>query len=203
MSVAAFASIALIHLLAAMSPGPSFVVSVRTAAAEGFRPAVGLAIGFGIGAAVWAAAALTGLALLFELAPWLFAALKVAGGLFLVWIAVVTWRHAREPMPNAGAVVPRGFASAVRLGLTTQLANPKPAVFFGAVFVGLVPAEASVVALALLLTVIFVDETMWYVLVARVFSLGRARAAYGRAKHVVDRAFGGLIAAFGVKIAAF
>ena len=203
MSVAAFASIALIHLLAAISPGPSFVVSVRTAASHGFRAATGLAVGFGIGAVVWAGAALLGLAVLFEIAPWLLSALKVVGGLFLVWIAVATWRHAREPMPEPDAAIPQSTASAVRLGLATMLANPKPAVFFGAVFVGLVPTDATAPALALLLAVIFVDETLWYVLVGRVFSLGRARAAYGRAKAWVDRAFGSLIAAFGVKIAAF
>ena len=39
-------------------------------------------------------------------------------------------------------------------------------------------------------------------LVGRVFSLGRARAAYAGAKAWVDRAFGGLIAAFGLRIAA-
>ena len=39
MTAAAFLSIALIHLMAAISPGPSFAVAVRTAAAEGFRPA--------------------------------------------------------------------------------------------------------------------------------------------------------------------
>ena len=203
MSAAAFASIALIHLLAAISPGPSFVVSVQTAASQGFRAAMGLAVGFGIGAVVWAGAALMGLAVLFELAPWLLSALKVVGGLFLVWIALATWRHAREPMPEPDAVIPQSTASAVRLGLATMMANPKPAVFFGAVFVGLVPTDATAPALALLLAVILVDETLWYVLVGRVFSLDRARAAYGRAKAWVDRAFGSLIAAFGVKIAAF
>ncbi|NNL72633.1 MAG: LysE family translocator, partial [Silicimonas sp.] len=39
MTLAAFIGIALIHLAAAISPGPSFVVAVRTAAAEGMVPA--------------------------------------------------------------------------------------------------------------------------------------------------------------------
>ncbi len=63
------------------------------------------------------------------------------------------------------------------------------------------PPGSSHAALALLLLVIAIDETLWYALVARVFSLERARAAYGRAKASVDRVFGGLIAAFGLKIA--
>jgi threonine/homoserine/homoserine lactone efflux protein len=202
MTAAAFLSIALIHLLAAISPGPSFVMTVRTAASEGLRTGLAVALGLGAGAMVWALAALFGLHLVFELAPALLLTFKLAGAGFLLWIAFQTWRHAREPLPapETGATA-RGLGGGFRLGLLTQLANPKPAVFFGAVFVGLVPPASSPAALALLLLVLFLDETLWYALVARVFSLERARAAYGRAKASVDRVFGGLIALFGLKIA--
>jgi threonine/homoserine/homoserine lactone efflux protein len=202
-TTAAFLSIVLIHLLAAISPGPSFAVAVRTAAAEGFRPAAAFALGLGLGAVTWALAALCGLALLFELAPLALTVLKLAGGLFLIWIAIATWRHAEAPLPEADPdALPRSLASGVRFGLLTQLANPKPAVFFGAVFVGLVPPGTPWPTLMLLLAVILLDETLWYLFVARVFSLARARAAYAVAKAWVDRAFGALIAAFGLKIAA-
>jgi len=201
-TAAAFLSIALIHLMAAISPGPSFVMTVRTAASDGLRAALGVAAGLGTGAIVWALAALFGLHLLFQLAPALLLAFKLAGAAFLLWIALQTWRHAREPLPAPGvAATARGALGGFRLGLLTQLSNPKPAVFFGAVFVGLVPPGSSAAALALLLLVLFVDETLWYALVARVFSLDRARAAYGRAKASVDRVFGGLIALFGLRIA--
>jgi threonine/homoserine/homoserine lactone efflux protein len=201
-TAAVFLSIALIHLMAAISPGPSFVMAVRTAASDGLRPALGLALGLGLGAVVWALAALFGLHLLFRLAPALLLAFKIAGAGVLFWIAIQTWRHAREPLPAAGdGATARGFGGGLRLGLLTQLANPKPAIFFGAVFVGLVPPGTSALALGLLLLVILLDETLWYSLVARVFSLARPRAAYGRAKTAVDRAFGGVIAAFGLKIA--
>ena len=202
MTAAAFLSIALIHLLAAVSPGPSFVMAVRTAASDGLRAALGLALGLGLGALVWALAALFGLHLLFQFAPALLVAFKIAGAGFLFWIAFRTWQHAREPLPAvSGGVDARSFGAGLRLGLFTQFANPKPAVFFGAVFVGLVPPDASNAALGLLLLVVLLDETLWYALVARFFSLPRARAAYGRAKTAVDRLFGGLIAAFGIKIA--
>lgn len=204
MTLAAFIGIALIHLAAAISPGPSFVVSVRTAAAEGLRPAIGLAIGFGLGALFLALLALLGLAVLFEVAPALLVVFKTIGALFLGYIAWQTWRHARDPLPADQDIIaapPRSLFSATRLGLVTQLANPKPILFFGAVFVGLVPPDTPAWVLAALLMVIFVQETLWYVLVARLFSLARARSAYGRFKTHVDRAFGGLIAALAAKIA--
>lgn len=204
MTAAAFLTLIVLHLLAAVSPGPSFVVAVRTAAAEGFRVAASLALGFGIGALVWALAALLGLAVLFEMVPTVFTVLKLAGAAFLLWLAWQSLQHARDPLPDASAAdiaVPRSGVSAVRMGLLTQLANPKPAVFFGAVFVGLVPQGTSLPWLALVLLMILVNETLWYVLVARLFSGGRARAAYGRFKVWIDRTFGGVLAAIGLALA--
>jgi threonine/homoserine/homoserine lactone efflux protein len=201
MSTSIFISVALIHLLAAISPGPSFVVCLRTAASEGFATAAALSFGFGLGAVLWAAGAMAGLALLFELVPAVFVGLKVVGGLFLIYIAVMMWRHAPEPMPQVNDSAPRSARAAIWFGFLTFATNPKPAIFFGAVFVGLVPVDATLPARLGLLAVIFANETLWYILVSRVFSLPKARAAYARAKAWVDRSFGALIAAFGLKIA--
>ena len=72
------ASIAAANLLGAMSPGPAFVLIVRTAIAHGrsaaWRPIAGLALG----ATVWTAAALWGLQALFAAAPWIAQMLPVA-----------------------------------------------------------------------------------------------------------------------------
>ncbi|WP_136635716.1 LysE family translocator [Pseudooceanicola onchidii] len=202
MTAGAFLSIAVIHLLAAMSPGPSFVVCIRMAITRGFRTAVALAVGFGLGAVLWATAALAGLALLFEIVPSLFLALKLIGGAFLIWIGYMMWRHARDPIEmgpdSMTALTP---LRALRYGFLTFASNPKPAVFFGAVFVGLVPADASLLTLAALIGVIFLNETLWYILVARLFSLSHPRALYLRAKAWIDRSFGTLMTAFGLKIA--
>ncbi|TRD23617.1 LysE family translocator [Palleronia caenipelagi] len=202
MSLAAFFGVALAHLMAAISPGPSFVLSVRTAISQGFRPAAALALGFGIGAAIWAFAALAGLTLLFTLMPPLFLVLKIGGGLFLIWLAVKMWRHASDPMPASSAdASPRSMASGVRLGLATQIANPKPAIFFGAVFVGVMPVTATASDKAIVLANILWVETLWYVIVARAFSLPHPRAAYGRAKVWLDRGMGSILGLLGLKVA--
>ncbi|WP_342075907.1 LysE family transporter [Yoonia sp. SS1-5] len=202
MSWVIFLSIVGIHLVAAMSPGPSFVMSVRTAASDGFGVATALALGFGLGATIWAIAAMAGLAFLFELVPALFTTLKIAGGAFLLFIAAKMWRHADAPLaaPADGAT-PRSAGSAIRLGLITFAANPKTAVFFAAVFVGLLPPDIPLVWRIAIIGAVFANETLWYIAVARLFSLPRPRAAYTRFKSMIDRLFGGLIGLFGVKIA--
>ena len=201
MTPALFAGIALAHLVAAMSPGPSFVVAVRVAAGTGFRAALAFAFGLGIGAAIWAGAALFGLALIFQIVPALHTGLKIAGGLFLLWIAFQLWRHAKDPLPEVEAGRAPSLVAQIGRGIATQLANPKPAVFFGAVFIGLVPPGTSPLWMALILAMILIDETLWYAFVAYAFSRGRARSAYGRAKTWADRVFAGLLGALGARIA--
>ncbi len=201
MTLAAFASIALIHLMAAISPGPSFVVITRVAAADGLRNALMMALAFGLGATIWAGAAMLGLAALFKIAPVLLTAMKFAGAAFLVFVAIMMWRHAAEPLPELDTGHSQSAWAAFKLGLFTQLSNPKVPVFFGAVFVGILPAGITWAETALVLALVLLVEAGWYVLVARVFSFPQARRAYMRLKTTLDRVFGGLIALFGVKIA--
>ncbi|WIY24912.1 LysE family translocator [Parasedimentitalea psychrophila] len=203
MSLAAFIAAVLLCLMAAISPGPAVLMAARIGLTEGWRTGVALAIGIGAGAVIWAAAALFGLALLFDYAPVLLTALKFGGAGFLIWMAYKMWRGADEPIAETTMpATPRSPLGGFRLGLVTQLANPKPAVFFGAVFIGTVPTNTPGLVLAALLLCIFLGETLWNALVARLFSLEKTRLIYINLKHVIDRTFGGLLALLGVKIAA-
>jgi threonine/homoserine/homoserine lactone efflux protein len=75
-------------------------------------------------------------------------------------------------------------------------------VMFSSIFLGTLQPDTPLWVLALLLAVIFVAETTWNSLVARIFSLDRTRARYISLKTVIDRSFGGMLALLGVKIAA-
>ena len=203
MTLAAFLAFAGLVIFAAVSPGPAVLMSARTGLTEGFRTGFMLAMGIGAGAVVWASAAMFGLNLVFAAAPTLLWALKLGGAAYLIWMAVHLWRDAKTPLVTEDArPVPRTAVSAFRLGLFTQLANPKPAVMFSAIFLGTVPQGTPLWIYGALLALIFTAETAWNSLVARIFSLERTRARYISLKTVIDRSFGGLLALLGIKIAA-
>jgi threonine/homoserine/homoserine lactone efflux protein len=202
MTAAAFLAIVGLLALGAISPGPAVLMSARTGLTEGFRTGAFLAMGIGLGAVFWAGAALVGLAALFELLPSLLWAFKILGALFLVWVAVGMWRAADQPLVLAdGTAPPRTALSALWLGIATQLTNPKPVVLLSSIFVGLVPPDTPLWVKLALLAVLFVNETVWNILVARIFSLDRTRLVYLGAKTLIDRCFGGFLALLGVKIA--
>jgi threonine/homoserine/homoserine lactone efflux protein len=178
------------------------VVSARSSATFGFRYGVDLAFGFGLGALIWAIVALAGISLIFELVPELYRLIKLAGAAFLIYLAFQIWRSAgSEPTTTDEAQGAQKGSAAFRLGLWTFISNPKPAVFFGAVFAGLVPVDTPLPWLVAIIVAVFINETGWYIVVARAFSLPHTRRVYLRMKTKLDRAFGVLLALLGVRIA--
>ncbi|SFR37660.1 Threonine/homoserine/homoserine lactone efflux protein [Yoonia tamlensis] len=203
MTLAAFGTIWFLHLLAAISPGPAVVMSARTGVIEGMRTGAMLAVGIGLGGMIWALLALCGLAFVFQAAPALLIVLKICGGTYLLWMAWHLWRAADAPLDmGAQDAPPRSALSALRLGIVTQLANPKPAVLFSAIFLGTVPAGTGFWTYLAILMIVFANETIWNILVARIFSLERSRQGYISLKSIIDRGFGATLALLGVKIAA-
>ena len=202
MTITAFVAVATLLTMGAISPGPAVLMSARTGVTEGMRTGFFLAMGIGIGAVFWAALALSGLAALFRIAPALLWAFKIAGGVYLVWMGIQMWRSASRPLPDSTGQPPRSAWSAFRLGVITQLSNPKPAVVLSAIFIGTVPPGTPLWVLAALLSFLFFVETLWNTIVARLFSLPATRRAYIGAKTTMDRTFGGFLALLGAKIAA-
>ena len=88
MTSAAFIAVAGLLTLGAISPGPAVLMSARTGVTEGLRTGIFLSLGIGAGAVFWATLALSGLAVIFEVAPTLLWAFKIVGGLYMVWMAV-------------------------------------------------------------------------------------------------------------------
>ena len=199
--VLALAGIGAVQLMAAMSPGPAFLVVTRISVGESRRAALGAAFGVATAALLWAVAATLGMHLLLAEAAWLYGALKLVGGLYLVWLGIQAWRHAAQPLaPATEGVVAMNAWEAWRLGFSTNLANPKVIVFFGSIFVTLFTPERPSWVRGAALIVVAVNESGWYATVALLFSSRPAQAAYRRAKRWIDRATGAVMMIFGLRL---
>lgn len=189
-------------LVGAISPGPSFVFVVRTAVAQSRADGLAAAVGMGVGAALFGALALLGLRTLMTEAAGLYTALKIAGGIYLLYLAYRIWRGAKEPVEVArdGTGGRSNLGRSFGLALATQMSNPKIIAVFGAVFAALLPAERPLWLDLALPALIFVQETGWYALVALAFSSSRPRALYLGAKLWIDRFAGAVIGALGIRL---
>lgn len=193
-----FAAIA----VGAMSPGPSFIMVARTAIAGTRGTGLAAALGMGLAGSIFAALALLGLIALLAQVAWLYTGLKILGGLYLLYLAVMLWRGARQPLNAAIAAAPSaaGLHRAFLFGLMTQLSNPKTAVVYAGIFAALLPAAPPLWLALALPAGIFLIEFGWYAIVAIAFSAERPRAAYLQAKHWVDRFAGGVMGLLGLRL---
>jgi RhtB (resistance to homoserine/threonine) family protein len=198
----ALLGLALVHLLAVASPGPSTVLVIQTAASSGRRAGLLVALAMTVGAVAWAAAALYGLQALFARFEWLYVAMRIAGGAYLIYLAVMLWRHAGAPLPEfTGKTERRSGWEAFVKALMLQLSNPKVIVFFGSIFISLLPAQTPAWMDATVLAIVAVNEFTWFALLTLLFSGETVRAFYRRAKLWTDRLMGSVLGLLGLRLA--
>ena len=191
-------SIGLIQLLAVISPGPSFLITARTAVAQSRLDGIKVALGLGAGTVIWSSAALLGLNAVFHAVPVLFMGMKVAGALFLLYIAWMIFRHAAEPLRIEATAEAEG--NPFVKGFLTQIANPKVAVFFGSIFIAMLPEQVPLWMIVALIFIVSFNEVWWYSAVSLFFGSGPVRAFYLKAKVWIDRVTGLFLGALGLRL---
>jgi len=201
-------NIALIWSIAAATPGPNFVLTIQTAARNSRRLGLATVGGIVTGTLIWGLAGFFGVSALFAAAPWLYVSFKVAGGVYLIYLGarliVISFRR---PAPsNAKTTNPapiparRSLAAAWRLGLMTNLSNPKTAAFVTSLFATTMPAEPAVLLGFMAAAVMTGVSLLWYGAVAWVFASAVVAGWYARAAKLIDRVAGGIFVLFGAKM---
>jgi len=198
----AVAAILAALLMGAMSPGPSFVLVARNAIGLSRADGLATALGMGVGGVFFSGIALAGLYTLLSAVEWLYVSLKIAGGLYLIYIALKIWRGASRPLVvddgrDAQNHNPR---KSFWIGLSTQLSNPKTAIWYGSIFAALLPQHPPLWCYFVLPPLLFGIEAGWYTVVALGFSSRRPREVYLRAKKWVDRIAATAVAALGLRL---
>lgn len=79
-----FLTVAMVHIVALMSPGPDFFFVSQTAVSRSRKEAMMGVLGITCGVMVWAGIALLGLHLIIEKMAWLHTLIMVGGGLYLL-----------------------------------------------------------------------------------------------------------------------
>ncbi|ACT05087.1 homoserine/threonine efflux pump [Dickeya chrysanthemi Ech1591] len=199
-----FLTVALVHLIALMSPGPDFFFVSQTAISRSRREALAGVLGITLGVLVWAAIALMGLHLLLERMAWLHRIVTVGGGLYLCWMGWQLLRSALRKRDHQGeetveVALPQRGKTFMR-GLLTNLSNPKALIYFGSVFSLFVGDDVGAAARWGLFALISLETLLWFSLVALVFALPVMRRGYQRLAKWVDGLAGALFTGFGIHL---
>ena len=184
------------YLIAIATPGPSNMAIMGVAMSQGRKPAIVLALGVITGSWCWAMLAATGLSAVLSNYSHALFAIKIAGGLYLLYLAYKSARSAMtklklETISDEVAKAPAYFAL-YRRGLLMHLTNPKAVLGWIAIMsIGLQPgAEPS--TLAAILAGCAVLGILIFCGYALLFSTAPAVRIYQRSKRYIE----GVLAVF-------
>lgn len=203
--IAAILTVAFIHILAAASPEPDFIMVVRNSLVYSRRSGVYAAIGLGLGILVHVAYSLAGIALIISQSVLLFTIIKYIGAAYLIYVGVQSLRAKRKSGDvAAGAERERVDLTqwqAIRTGFITNVTNPKVTLFFLSLFT-LVIGPTTPLAVKLVMGAEMAIATfLWFAFVAMLVSHRVVRQRITRIQHYIERFMGGVLILFGVKLA--
>lgn len=198
-----FLTVSVFHLLAAMSPGPDFVMISRNSISCSRRAGVYSALGLGLGILVHVTYSLIGIGFIISRSILLFSVIKYIGAAYLIYIG---WRSLRARPHSAAqeddaARPDLGRFAAVRMGFLTNILNPKATLFFFALFTQVVRPETPKTIQALYGLEMSVMTFLWFSFVAIALSHPAVKGRFVSVGHRLEQVFGVILIAFGVKVA--
>ncbi|MFD7499828.1 LysE family translocator [Streptomyces sp. NPDC059850] len=171
-------------LVVIVVPGPDLTLLLANTARSGRRAGIATAAGIMLGHAVLAAAAVAGLTALLTASELGYAALRIAGALYLVYLGVQSLadfvrlrrsgagdapahRHTQLIQPATGRIV----RVSLRQGLLSNLLNPKVAAFYLSLFPQFsLPGLTTTAAHTVLAGLFWLLSLLWFVLVLLILS---------------------------------
>jgi threonine/homoserine/homoserine lactone efflux protein len=198
-SISAFSALA---ALLTISPGPDFVLVLRTAIGYDRSRAIAASLGICSGLLVWGIVSAIGITALLAASKVAYNALRVAGAAYLLWLGIDAFRRAGQLDDGNETPRSRTCFQAFRTGLINNVLNPKVGIFYVTVLPTFIPRGTSVLSMTLLLASIHVVMGIaWLVGVATLVDRSRALFAHRRTRRRLEQATGVALVGFGVAVA--
>lgn len=175
------ATLAGVHFMALLSPGPDVALVVQNATRYGRRTGVFIALGLSCGIVIHSLLSLTGISYLVHQQPALFAMVQLAGGGYLFYLGLsalksiyTTWRSPQAVgVNNERYKLIENQRQAFSRGFITNIFNPKALVFFISLMSSLVPVGMSFSGKGIALLILWGLSFMWFSSLAWMLSTAR------------------------------
>ena len=203
--MSAFLTIAIIHALAVMSPGPDFILVTKNTLETSKRAGLFTAMGLGLGILVHVSYSLLGIGLLISKSIVLFNTIKWIGAAYLIYIGWGALTH-RSKAGEASEKEHRSKQqvsplAAIRMGFLCNVLNPKASLFFLALFTQVIRPDTPLpVQIAYGLYMGFATFA-WFAFVSHFLSLAVIKRSFEKIQSVFTRIMGALLLGLGIKIA--
>jgi threonine/homoserine/homoserine lactone efflux protein len=189
----------------AFIPGPAMLyVAARTIAA-GRNAGMMAVLGVHLGSYAHIIAAAAGLSVLFHAVPVVYALVKLAGAIYLIWLGISLFRAKASGPGELQAETPRSARKAFAESIVVEVLNPKTAIFFLAFLpqfidsTALFPVWIQFVVLGLAVSIIFTIADIFAVALAGLVMTRLNRST--TAQKLAQRAGGTILVGLGAHLA--
>ncbi|WP_426216380.1 LysE family translocator [Pseudomonas sp. DWRC2-2] len=182
----------------AVVPGPNALLVLTHGALHGSRKTLFTISGGVLGFAMVLTLCALGLGALIQASAAWFMALKVAGGLYLIWLGFGLWRSAPVSLDTTGTVSQRHW-SLFRQGWVSALSNPKALLLFTAFIPPFLDPHRNLIAqtAAIALTYAVVEFVVEYTVAS---AAHRVRPWLARTGRRFNKVCGGFFVLFGLAL---
>lgn len=144
---------------------------------------------------------ITGLAVIISKSILLFSIVKYLGAAYLIYIGWKTFktRNDLEIGHVSGSI---SALSAFKEGFITNALNPKTTIFFLSLFTQVVSPETPLVIQVVYGAIISMAHLLWFSCVSIYLTQPKLLALFQRSKRTIEKLVGGVLIAFGIKVAA-
>lgn len=196
-------TVALVHLLAVISPGPDFLMIVRNSLVYSRRTGIFSAIGLGFGIMVHIAYSLVGIGLLISQSIVLFNVIKFLGAGYLIYIGVMSLISKSSNLDVKGEEQKKDISpfAALRIGFITNVTNPKATLFFLSLFTLVINPETSMYIKLIMGIEMVVVTSLWFAFVAYLISHQLIKSQVGKVQHFAEKFIGVVLIGLGIKVA--
>jgi RhtB (resistance to homoserine/threonine) family protein len=192
-----------VSLIAVVTPGPDFALTLRNSLAYSRRAGVYTAIGVGAGNLVHATYSLIGIGAVISKSILLFNVLKWVGAAYLIYIGIKSLRARKSVASTEGIERQRDIRrlTAFRIGFLGNLLNPKATLFFLALFTQIVHPQTPMAMQVVYGITAAVLALIWFALVAVVISQQAFKNRILSFSHWLERLTGAILITLGLRLA--
>lgn len=201
-------TVASIHALAVISPGPDFVLISRLSLSYsrkiGFAGAIGVALGIGLHITY----SILGIGALIASSVLLFNTIKILGALYLIYIGLMSFRKTKDSKTISVSELSDEIQikddmtplKALKSGFLTNALNPKATLFILAVFTQVIdPSTPTLIQIVYGFEMVLATA-LWFSVVSFFLSTDLISRKLQSAKGAVDKITGVVLTALGLKI---
>lgn len=190
-----------IHLLAAASLGPDFVLVTQQTLSHGRRIGLLVSLGITLGLSVHIIYFAFGLAALIANSSSALWVIKILGGGYLIYLGIKGLRaKAQTDAINLKPVKQYSAMKTIGIGFLCNALNPKAPIYFVSLFTLVLSQDMPVYQIAIYGAWMMVIQFSWFSLVVSLLTRPAIFQQFQRLGHWLDRILGGAMLALGIKL---